>query len=234
MNIKAFTMAEVLITLGIIGIVVAMTFPTLISKHEKYVLKNQFQKAYAVIQNVTLMLQANGINPYEEYVGIKTERDETLIQKEIDDIIRFTAGSINCNKHYYICAFGVRYPEDRKRYKTLDGKNFAHIDADATPNSPIILADGTMIIVGGKIFEKARLYVDINGIKKGPNKLGYDLHTFKINKDNTITGEENAAKCTFSENANAASYLGFGCTAYAIMDINPDTKKSGYWNGFLK
>ena len=41
-------------------------------------------------------------------------------------------------------------------------------------------------------------------------------------------------KCTFKEDADAASYLGFGCTAYAIMDINPDTKKSGYWNEFLK
>lgn len=32
MNIKAFTLAEVLITLGIIGIVCAMTLPALIQK----------------------------------------------------------------------------------------------------------------------------------------------------------------------------------------------------------
>ena len=32
---KAFTLAEVLITLGIIGVVVAMTMPTLINNYQK-------------------------------------------------------------------------------------------------------------------------------------------------------------------------------------------------------
>lgn len=36
-NIKAFTLAEVLVTLGIIGIVSALTMPTIISNHQKKV-----------------------------------------------------------------------------------------------------------------------------------------------------------------------------------------------------
>ncbi len=39
---KAFTLAEVLITLGIVGVVAAITMPTLIANHRKKVLKSQF------------------------------------------------------------------------------------------------------------------------------------------------------------------------------------------------
>lgn len=46
---KAFTLAEVLITLGIIGIVAAMTLPTLVAKHQKVVLEARLKKNYSVI-----------------------------------------------------------------------------------------------------------------------------------------------------------------------------------------
>lgn len=39
-NYIAFTMAEVLITLGILGIVIAMTLPALIGKYQEVVFKN--------------------------------------------------------------------------------------------------------------------------------------------------------------------------------------------------
>ena len=41
----AFTLAEVLITLGIIGVVAAMTMPALIANHRKTVLKTQFSSS---------------------------------------------------------------------------------------------------------------------------------------------------------------------------------------------
>lgn len=47
---KAFTLAEVLITLGIIGVVAAITLPLLIQNYQKMVLKNQFKKVYALMQ----------------------------------------------------------------------------------------------------------------------------------------------------------------------------------------
>ena len=41
---KGFTLAEVLITLGIIGVVAAMTMPTLIQNHQKRSLEVATQK----------------------------------------------------------------------------------------------------------------------------------------------------------------------------------------------
>ena len=46
----AFTLAEVLITLGIIGIVVAMTIPTLMTNIKARKLRTQFLKSYSIIQ----------------------------------------------------------------------------------------------------------------------------------------------------------------------------------------
>ena len=46
MKHKAFTMAEVLITLGIIGIVAAMTLPALVAKYQKNVTSNRLKKKY--------------------------------------------------------------------------------------------------------------------------------------------------------------------------------------------
>ena len=42
-KIKAFTLAEVLITIGIIGLVAALTFPSIIGYYQKKVLQEQFK-----------------------------------------------------------------------------------------------------------------------------------------------------------------------------------------------
>jgi len=61
---QAFTLAEVLITLGIIGVVAAMTLPTLIQKHQKRVLEKQFIKAYSLISQAAKKAEADlGFTP---------------------------------------------------------------------------------------------------------------------------------------------------------------------------
>ena len=46
---NGFTLAEVLITLGIIGIVAAMTMPTLIENYQKKVLETQYKSTVSVL-----------------------------------------------------------------------------------------------------------------------------------------------------------------------------------------
>ena len=55
--IPAFTLAEVLITLGIIGVVAAMTLPSLINNTEKQERREALKKAYSVLQQALLMYQ---------------------------------------------------------------------------------------------------------------------------------------------------------------------------------
>ena len=84
----AFTLAEVLITLGIIGVVAALTLPTIINKAQSMILKNQFRKAYSTLHNAINLVQVqNGAplacyywaeNPYEANGNgtICTDRNE--------------------------------------------------------------------------------------------------------------------------------------------------------------
>lgn len=48
----AFTLAEVLITLGIIGVVAALTLPTVIKNYQKHVTITRLQKAYSILGQV--------------------------------------------------------------------------------------------------------------------------------------------------------------------------------------
>ena len=71
----AFTLAEVIITLAIIGVVSALTIPTIVNKYQSYILKQQFRKAYSTLYNAIKLVQVqNGApiacyywekNPYE-------------------------------------------------------------------------------------------------------------------------------------------------------------------------
>ena len=62
---KSFTLSEVLITLGIVGIVAAMTLPNLIGKWQKTVHVNRMKHTYSIISNAfQLSIQDNG-NPKE-------------------------------------------------------------------------------------------------------------------------------------------------------------------------
>jgi prepilin-type N-terminal cleavage/methylation domain-containing protein len=61
MNKHAFTLAEVLITLGIIGVVAALTLPSLISNHRKNVTLTRLKKVYSVMnQAIAQSIAENG------------------------------------------------------------------------------------------------------------------------------------------------------------------------------
>ena len=53
----AFTLAEVLITLGIIGVVAAMTIPTLITTHNKRVVETRLEKFYSSMNQAIRMAE---------------------------------------------------------------------------------------------------------------------------------------------------------------------------------
>ena len=62
---SAFTLAEVLITLGIIGVVAAMTLPTLIQNHQKQTYVAGLQKAMNTTSNMFKKMQADeGVDFY--------------------------------------------------------------------------------------------------------------------------------------------------------------------------
>ena len=74
---SAFTLAEVLITLGIIGVVAAMTMPTLIQNYKKHVVETRLEKFYSMINQAIQMSETvNGDKKYWDALGSGFEKDE--------------------------------------------------------------------------------------------------------------------------------------------------------------
>ena len=76
----AFTLAEVLITLGIIGVVAAITMPTLIQNHKEKQIITSVKKSYSILSQAYQQILFNEGNPYTWF-------DKTLSQAENSKIL---------------------------------------------------------------------------------------------------------------------------------------------------
>ena len=78
----AFTLAEVLITLGIIGVVAAMTIPVLIQNHKNTVVETRLKKVYTVM-NQAIALAENDYGDktywYEDLAGAQFDKDGNIV-----------------------------------------------------------------------------------------------------------------------------------------------------------
>lgn len=84
---KAFTLAEVLITLGIIGIVAAMTLPTLVAKYKKIETVTKLKKFYTVMSQATnIAIAQNG--PMENWDGFTSHHNGTEMEKWFDKYLK--------------------------------------------------------------------------------------------------------------------------------------------------
>ena len=79
-NKKGFTLAEVLITLGIIGVVAALTIPALISNYRKSVVETRLKRSYSVLANAMLFaVKDNGESRNWASVNAKTFIEQYLV-----------------------------------------------------------------------------------------------------------------------------------------------------------
>ena len=83
----AFTLAEVLITLGIIGVVAAMTLPTMIMNHRKQVTVNKVKKFYTVMSQATNSAIAE-YGSMEDWQGFTTTRNGEEMQNWFDTYLK--------------------------------------------------------------------------------------------------------------------------------------------------
>ncbi len=165
---KAFTLAEVLITLAIIGIVAALTIPTLVSKNEKKQLYTSFMKTYNTLSNaLNLSISENG-NP-STWVYDDDDTD-SVMEKYLAPYLKVAKTCTGAN-------LTDCYP---KPYKSLNSVTVTDDVAMFTQNAntAVVLSDGTIVAVNQAVFYSGdnnfQLVIDTNG-QKGPNTLGRDL-----------------------------------------------------------
>lgn len=85
-KINAFTLAEVLITLGIIGVVAALTLPTLIQSHRKQIVETSLAKFSSEMNQAILMsVKDNGDYMYWDDYFIMELKDENMQEIKNED-----------------------------------------------------------------------------------------------------------------------------------------------------
>ncbi len=156
----AFTLAEVLVTLGIIGIVAAMTMPVLIANHQKKETVAKLKKAYSILQQATIFAK-------QEYGEVN--------DWDYSDPYEF-------GQKYFKPYLKVIVDTQKEIYSWTDLTGNSH-SYSTWPT--LILADGTYIFIyladpGYPV--NFHIGVDING-KQKPNKLGRDLFLFTYYKN---------------------------------------------------
>lgn len=225
---KAFTLAEVLITLGIIGVVAALTMPSLIAKYQEKQTVVKLKKVYSVLS------QAYNSIKYEEGLPDEWYTDETRGSKEASKVIGTKFSKyIKATK---ICD-GTTGCFANERYTKIDGTN-AEI-WNNTVYYKIKTADGISLLfysyandvekLGDTYLEKiyGTILVDINGDNK-PNSHGKDTFTFLITHQGIYpdgssnqVGENMGFPNDCNTNACAGSYCE-SCAAWVIYNENMD------------
>ena len=217
---KAFTLAEVLITLGIIGVVVALTIPTLVNNYRKRVLETGFKKSMSTIQQA---LNTTASEYGADY--LLKYRMDGLVTASIPKEERIAINEIFAEQLKYVKILTNRETSKIQTYsfksKQEIGSRYEILRPFDGINSPnmYILPDGTTIT--GMAFQTHGTYdgikigFDTNGPNKGPNRFGYDLFIFD-------TGYWQATLC------NDSYY--YGCFKYAQQDQWPDDLTKKYWD----
>ena len=230
-----FTLAEVLITLGIIGVVVAMTLPTLIARHQEKVWTTSYLRIYSILENAyrrvqeeygtfenwsgaTITINSGDGKPdsslsdrkklYEYMIKPYIEINESYLPKNND---WNNIGKYNCwpEKSFYL-------------NKTPYGSN---TDGTYRTHPAVSLKSGECIVLS---YFLGDFMVDINS-KKGPNTLGKDQFAFSfdaVKKERIKPGyyqrwwTDSANYCDVKDSHgwHAGSSCGFWIVRYQNMD----------------
>ena len=182
---RAFTLAEVLITLGIIGVVAALTMPSLMANYKKSVAKNQFKKTYSTLTNAfnqTVQELGENIGCTEEnYSG----SDRPQACKELwNEFVKNLNVVKYCETDAY--AQGCIPDYSSEIFPRTQGCGGFSATQIKEQQPAAVLADGSIIFPYG--WQK-ELYpaigFDINGFKK-PNAGGLDVFSLGISSKSGI------------------------------------------------
>ena len=199
----AFTLAEVLITLAIIGVVAAMTMPTLIQNHQKRSLEVATKKFYSMMsQAIKHYMADEGIDDLRNspMTDMGTENSDIDVE---DTVYNFVRKYLKVAKECEDNCFAETYQTQSNEISSGIGSSAA--SGDGYPGM-FVLSDGMVLYIQpGDYGYPIVLYVDVNG-KKGPNKIGYDLWGMDIFYDGTIDESGINPECKQGKEAKDGQY----------------------------
>jgi len=228
---QAFTLAEVLITLAIIGIIAAITIPSTIANHQKRTLETQFAKAYRTLSAAVQMAisENGGLVGWEWKTSYSSDDSDNFFKTNFADYLNIVKFCSAKDAQKAEC-----FPD--LTYKHLNGSDYSNFKTWGSPK--MIFADGSIALFimgvnnGSFNYPSITFLVDVNGFKK-PNMVGRDLFQFlyypetgeflprgvyKWNEIDEETGEYK--KNTYEQLLELCNpnQTGFSCAARVVAD----------------
>lgn len=191
----AFTLAEVLITLGIIGIVAAITIPTLISNHQKREIETKLKEDFSIFNQVNKMMIYNDVS----FDFAAADGSTQVLRNWLDiNLFPYLKVARICNEPEKGC-----WGSDNMATRNLNGSKFddCHKGRGGCGSGFVsfVMNNGTMVTVDVGNNTQLRnlygidsnaetclkMYVDVNGNKK-PNKFGIDIFLMTFTEDGFV------------------------------------------------
>ena len=211
---NAFTLAEVLITLGIIGVIAAITITLLINIYNIPKVRTELQKAYSDLSQAYIAILADNNGTFK---GI-CSTDACVKQLFIDKMkIIKECTSANSN--------GICIGASQTYLNPSLGSVSNSLDSFITANGVSISIWGTDIncsslraVINGTNSSCGIIQVDINGLRT-PNKIGEDIYIFHIlaNKILPVGGNYSYSGYQYCDSNSNSLTAGNGC-AFTVLN----------------
>lgn len=210
---RAFTLAETLITLAIIGVVAALTMPSLIAHYKEKQTIVALKKAFSQLNQAVQLSQV-----------------ETPGDYSADNIVKYLKSAKKCTDKDKSCTLMT--------YKYLNGRiqdnwgakdhwsvNYAQL-ADGTIIRFSVSSPSCKIIRGTSEALKhfcGEISVDVNGNKE-PNVMGKDVFYFNLTTYGLIPfGTKDETEYPFANcDSSVSASSGLGCAAWVLYNENMD------------
>ncbi|MBR6163499.1 type II secretion system protein [bacterium] len=205
-----------MITLVIIGVIAAITVPTLMNKTQNQEYVSKLKKTYSTLAQATNLIIAEEGTPKNGW-ATSSENIYNLYKKHLNR-------AKECGKEQNCWGVGP--------YKLLNGSTYDDyytIDSWRANYQKLVLADGTSIMFDSNAFSSCTgdwdgtpaedctiIWVDVNGAKK-PNQFGRDTFVF-ILKENGLSPSGCVKANRTMGNYNCNLYNGRGCACKVLRE----------------
>lgn len=207
----AFTLAEALITLGIIGIVAAMTIPALINKKQKAEIETQLKENYSIIQQSLKMAENDDI-AIDSYLAENIESVKSWFHTNLAPYMKYSHVCFNAEgcwqsmgptktlagtvARYNQTNIGVGY-----NIVTIKLNNGANVSFDSYGTNDIKTLLGRNCTYEDKALG---IFIDVNGDRK-PNIIGKDIYVAVWTDKGLLPAGIDETEATVDSNCSATA-----------------------------
>lgn len=237
---NAFTLAEVLITLGIVGVVASLTMPSIIKHYQHKALEASFKKSYANLYNALnkAMIDSPEIKRADNSAGYPPIADAILKEYK-----KFKPLYDQSNYKFKPLYNQSNYIANVKTYTKSKGvkPECSQVVFNAT------LPDGSAIGFFNNC-NSVWVSIDTNGLNKGPNAYGHDYFLFNITDEGKLIPATREIEGNYDENGNKTEGYNYSgeainkcsltsqsrlngilCANYALQNKCPYDENKTYW-----